>query len=284
MHVATRSVPPAAAPSSPPIVPGSGRQPILPRFVTELGGMCHLAWLTLQAMRPPYTWTAEFVSQFRFTLGVCAFPMVLCAFALSFGPAGVQAGNFFGLLGAYDRMGSVWVLIAVRIFAPLVTAIVLAGAAGTAICADLGARVVREETDALRVMGVDPVRNLVVPRVLALTVVAVVFVPFVVLAGLLGAIVVLMQNHAPLGPFFANFFANATPLEFTGAVLKTGIYGATIALVSCYNGITVSGGAEGVGRAVNRAVVISFLAIGFIDYFYSQLLLATHPDLSVVRG
>jgi phospholipid/cholesterol/gamma-HCH transport system permease protein len=280
VHVTAAKIPSAPEPPSPP-VPRVGRRPA---FVTELGGMCHLAWLTFRAMRPPYTWTAEFVSQFRFTLGVCWFPMVLCAFALSFGPAGVQAGNFFGLLGAYDRMGSVWVLIAVRVFAPLVTAIVLAGAAGTAICADLGARVVREETDALRVMGVDPVRNLVVPRVLALTVAGILFTPFVVLAGMLGAIVVLMQNDAPLGPFFANFFANASPLEISAALLKTTLYGATIAIVCCYKGSTVSGGPEGVGRAVNRAVVIAFLLIGFIDYFFSQLLLATHPDLSSVRG
>ena len=68
------------------------------------------------------------------------------------------------------------------------------------------------------------------------------------------------------------------------ATIKSGIYGAVIAVVCCYKGLNVSGGPESVGRAVNQAVVICFLAIGFIDYGFTQFLLATHPDLSQVRG
>src|SRR5205814_9449637 len=84
------------------------------------------------------------------------------------GAPGVQAGNFVVLFGAIDRLGGSFVLAAVGEFAPFVTAIILAGGAGTAITADLGARKVREEHDALQVLGVDPVKNLVVPRFLAL--------------------------------------------------------------------------------------------------------------------
>lgn len=265
-----------------PARPSSAVSP--PPFFVALGGMTRLAWITVRGLRPPYPWAPESVAQFRFTLAACFFPLLLCAFALSFGPAGVQATNFFGLFGAYDRMGGIWVIVVLRLFAPLVVGIVLAGAAGTAICADLGARVVRDEVDALRVMGVDPLKSLVVPRVLALAAAGVLFTIFAVLAGILGAVMVLVQNDAPFGPFFSNFFANATPLELMAATLRAAIYGAVIGVVCCYKGITVSGGAEGVGRAVNRAVVICFLLIGFIDYFFSQLLLATQPELSQVRG
>jgi phospholipid/cholesterol/gamma-HCH transport system permease protein len=82
----------------------------------------------------------------------------------------------------------------------------------------------------------------------------------------------------------AAFFANATPLELSAAIVKLGFYGLVVALVSCHKGITVSGGPEGVGRAVNQSVVIAFVTIGFIDYVFTQLLLATHPVLSQVRG
>jgi phospholipid/cholesterol/gamma-HCH transport system permease protein len=68
------------------------------------------------------------------------------------------------------------------------------------------------------------------------------------------------------------------------SVLKCGLYGAIIAVVCCYKGINVSGGPEAVGRAVNQSVVVCFLAIGFTDYVFTQLLLATHPILSQVRG
>jgi phospholipid/cholesterol/gamma-HCH transport system permease protein len=236
--------------------------------------MVDLAYVSLRAgLRPPYTWAPEFVSQFRFTIGICFFPLILTAFALS-----------FGLVGATDRMGGAYVIIVVRMFAPLVSAIVLAGAAGTAICADLGAREVREETAALRVLAVDPVKNLVVPRVIALSAAAMLFNVFALLAGMLGLVVVVLQNGGTLGPVLSTFYSNANPLELQAAMLKTLIYGVVIAIVCCYKGMTVSGGPEGVGRAVNQAVVIAFLAIGFIDYVFSQLLLATHPILSQVRG
>jgi phospholipid/cholesterol/gamma-HCH transport system permease protein len=261
------------------------RQQLSPSFVRELGAMVHLFAISLRrAIQPPYQWGAEFVAQFRFTIGVCLFPMVLTSFALSFGPAGIQASDLLKLFGALDRLGSAYELIVVREFAPLVVGIVLAGAAGTAICADLGARVVREEIDALKVLGIDPIKNLVVPRLLVLMLAALLFDVFALLAGLLGLVAVALENGAPLGPVFSTFFSNATALEWEGSLLKCAIYGAIIAIVSCYQGINVSGGPEAVGRAVNRSVVIAFLAIGFTDYVFTQLLLATHPILSQVRG
>jgi phospholipid/cholesterol/gamma-HCH transport system permease protein len=256
-----------------------------PGFVRELGGMVDLTGRVLsRAVRPPYPWAAEFVDQFRFAVRVCFFPMILTSFALSFGPAGIQASNFFSLFGALDRLGGAYELIVIRFFAPLVVGIVLAGAAGTAMCADLGARVVREEIDALKVLGVDPIRNLVVPRLLVLVSMALLCDVFAVVAGLIGLIAVALQNHAGLGPVFSTFFSNATPLELEASILQCGLYGVIIAVVSCYKGLNVSGGAEAVGRAVNRAVVVSFLALGFSDYVFTQLLLATHPILSQVRG
>jgi phospholipid/cholesterol/gamma-HCH transport system permease protein len=82
----------------------------------------------------------------------------------------------------------------------------------------------------------------------------------------------------------ATFFSNATTLELGAAFVKCAIYGTLIAMVCCYKGISTSGGAQGVGRAVNQAVVVCFLSFGFVDYVFTQLLLATHPLLSQVRG
>ena len=256
----------------------------VPAFVAEIGGM---VWLTFAAagrmVSPPFDYGPELLSQLRFAFKICWFPLILSSFALSFGPAGIQASDFLGLFGALDRLGAAYELIVVREFAPFITAIVIAGVAGTAICADLGAREVRQETDALEVMGVEPVKALVVPRLIAITVTAVLFDIFSLLSGMTGAIVVVLENHAPLGPFFASFFANATALELGASILKAGVYGAVIAIVCCYKGMTASGGPEGVGRSVNQAVVIAFLLIGAIDYTFTQLLLATHPILSETR-
>lgn len=247
--------------------------------------MLQFAWSLLRcAVTPPFTWGTAFQEQFVVTIRSCLLPLMLSAFALSFGPMGVQASGFFEIVGSFDRIGSLYQLVVVREFAPLVVGIILAGAAGTAICADLGARVVRDETAALMVMGVDPLKSLVVPRVLAMMVASVLFNIFAVFAGVLGAIVVLLQHHANIGPAASVFFSNATALELQAATLKAGIFGAVIAVVACYKGMTVSGGPEGVGRAVNQSVVIAFIAIGLIDYVFAQLLLATTPELSQVRG
>src|SRR5437763_14451594 len=120
------------------------------------------------AIRPPYPYGTEFVQQFMFALKLCWFPLLVSTVAISYGAPGLQAGNFLTLFGAIDRLGGFFVLTSIREFGPTVTSIVLAGVAGTAITADLGARKIREELDALQVLGVDPVKNLVVPRVLAL--------------------------------------------------------------------------------------------------------------------
>src|SRR5437764_585726 len=92
-----------------------------------------------------------------------------------------------------------------------------------------------------------------------------------------------LTNGAPLGPFWATFFTNASTTDLWGSVLKTTMYGAIIAVVCCYKGMTASGGAEGVGRAVNQAVVIALLAIFSFDYVFTQTLLATHPEISIIK-
>lgn len=263
---------------------GGARSTSPARAVRELGAAGDFSYRVARALRPPYSWGPEFVTQFNFTLRVCFIPLLISAFALAFGPVGVQASGFFGLFGAFDRLGSIYQLTVVRLFGPLVVGIVLAGAAGTAMCADLGARVVRDEISALRVLGIDPVKSLVLPRVLALAAAALLLTIFAIVAGFLGALLVLWQNGAEVGPFLSTFFANATPLELQAATLKAVIYAVVIALVCCFKGINVTGGPEGVGRAVNQSVVIAFLAIGFIDYMFTQLLLAASPELSEVRG
>jgi phospholipid/cholesterol/gamma-HCH transport system permease protein len=237
----------------------------------------------LSAIRPPYVYGTEFVQQFLFLLRLCWFPLLVSMVALSYGAPGLQAGGFFELFGSLDRLGGFFILAVIREFAPFVTAIILAGVGGTAITADLGARKIREELDALQVLGVDPIKNLVVPRFLALMVVTALFSIFAVIAGLFGGVLATLTFDAPLGPFFATLLNNATTTEMWGSTLKALLFGAIIAVVCCYKGMTVSGGPEGVGRAVNEAVVISMLGVFSFNYVFTQTLLATHPELSVLK-
>jgi phospholipid/cholesterol/gamma-HCH transport system permease protein len=253
-------------------------------LLEEVGDMMLLTGRTISSsLRPPYPYGGEFVSQFLFALRLCWLPLLLSTIAISYGAPGLEAANFLAVFGALDRLGGFFVVFAVREIGPLITAIVLAGVAGTAITADLGARKIREELDALQVLGVDPIKNLVVPRFLALMLVTGLFNLYAILFGLFGGLLAEITYEQPLGPFWNTLFANATSTDLWGSVLKTTIFGAIIAIVCCYKGMTASGGAEGVGRAVNQAVVISFLAIGAFNTVFTQTLLATHPNILVIK-
>jgi phospholipid/cholesterol/gamma-HCH transport system permease protein len=262
------------------------RRALLPtrNMFEEVGDMVLLTNRTVvSALRPPYPYGGEFVSQFLFVLRLCWFPLLVSTICINYAAPGLQGANFLTLFGALDRLGGLFVLASIRELGPDVTAIVIAGVAGTAITADLGARKIREELDALQVLGVDPVKNLVVPRFLALMLATGLFNIYAVLFGLFGGILAEIVNGYPLGPFWNTLFANADITDLWGSALKALIYGAMIAIICCYKGMTASGGAEGVGRAVNQAVVASFLAFGSFDYIFTQTLLATHPQILVAK-
>jgi phospholipid/cholesterol/gamma-HCH transport system permease protein len=253
-------------------------------LLEQVGDMMILTGKTVSsAIRPPHPYGTEFVQQFMFALKLCWLPLLITTVAINYGTPGVEAGNFLVIFGAFDRLGGFFVLASIREFAPNVTAIILAGVAGTAITADLGARKIREELDALQVLGVDPVKNLVVPRFLALMVVTGLFDVYAVLFGLLGGVLTCLSFGQPLGPFFATLLTNASTTDLWGSVVKCTMFGAIIAIVACYKGMTASGGAEGVGRAVNMGVVIAFLGIFAFNYVFTQTLLATHPEMSVIK-
>jgi phospholipid/cholesterol/gamma-HCH transport system permease protein len=250
----------------------------------QVGEMMILTAKTIvSAIRPPYPYGEELVWQFLFVLKLSWFPLLISTFALCLGAPGLQAAGVLSLFGALDRLGGFFVLTAIRWIGPLVTAVVVAGVAGTAITADLGARKIREELDALQVLGVDPVKNLVVPRFLALVVITGLLDIFAIVFGLSAGIAAELLYKQSLGGFFATLFSNATVTDIWASVLMCTMFGAIIAVVCSYKGMSASGGAAGVGRAVNQAVVITLVAVFFFQFVVTSILLATNPELQSIR-
>ena len=235
------------------------------------------------AIRPPYPYGEEFIGQFLFALQLCWFPLLVSTVAINFGAPGLQAANFLTLFGALDRLGGFFVLAAIREIGPFVTGVCVAGIAGTAITADLGARKIREELDALQVLGVDPIKNLVVPRFLSLVLVTALLDVVAIIFGLSAGIVAELIYHQSLGGFFATLFSNATVTDIWSSVLMCTMFGAIISVVCCYKGMSASGGAAGVGRAVNQAVVIALVTVFFFQFVVTSILLATNPELQSIR-
>jgi phospholipid/cholesterol/gamma-HCH transport system permease protein len=258
---------------------------LLDRVLTPAGEMGVLLGVVVwSAVRHPVGYWGEVRDQMFSMLKLCWIPMAISTVTFGFGAPGLQGGNIYNLFGIPERLGSFFIMASVREFAPWINAMVVAGVVGAAMTADLGARKIREEIDAMEVLGIDPIRDLIVPRVIAVTIMTglldLVALTFGVIGGYIAAVPIL---GASSGAFFSSFFANATVTDLWGSVVKTTIFGLVIAVVCCYKGLTVKGGPIGVGRAVNQAVVISFAAIFIINTLFTSILLGLNPDMQVYK-
>ncbi|EHB50322.1 protein of unknown function DUF140 [Mycolicibacterium rhodesiae JS60] len=219
----------------------------------------------------------EFVFQTWFVARVSLLPTMLLA--IPFTTLVVFMLNILlGEIGASDASGAGAALGCVNQIGPMVTVVVVAGAAATAMCADLGARTIREEIDAMKVLGIDPIQRLVVPRVLAATLVALMLNAIVTLVGLLGSFLfsVYVQNITP-GAFAASLTLIVGLPEVVIAMIKAMLFGLAASLIACYKGTSVGGGAQGVGNAVNETVIYTFMALFVINVVVTAIGIKAAP-------
>lgn len=230
-----------------------------------IGGLLAMSMDTFLALfKRPFAWE-EFLNQTWFVGRVSIVPAVLLGM-----PYSVISAFLFNILltqfGAGDFSGTGAAVATVNQIAPLATVIVTSGAGATAMCADLGARTIREEVDAQRVMGIDPIRALVVPRVLAATVVSVLIVSQVVIVGLVcGFFLIVYFQHVPAGAFVQGMTLLTGAGDVVVTLVKALLFGLCSGLIACYKGMTVRGGSAGVGVAVNETVVFCFIALFTIN-------------------
>lgn len=230
-----------------------------------VGGFFAMALDVLVSIpRRPFAWR-EFILQSWFVARVSLVPTLMLAI-----PFTVLLVFTFNILlvefGAADYSGTGAAYGTVTQIGPVVTVLVVSGAGATAMCADLGARTIREELDALRVMGVNPIQALVVPRVLAATVVATLLSSVVILVGLVGsfAFSVFVQHVTP-GSFVGGLTVITKAPDVVVALIKSSLFGLAAGLIACYKGVSVGGGPAGVGNAVNETVVFTFVALFAIN-------------------
>jgi phospholipid/cholesterol/gamma-HCH transport system permease protein len=219
----------------------------------------------------------ETVEQFWFIASVTILPAALVS--IPFGAViALQVGSLTRQLGAESFTGAASVLAIVQQASPLVTALLVAGAGGSAICADLGARTIREEMDAMEVMGISPVQRLVVPRVHAAMGVAVLLNGLVSTVGVVGGYFfnVIMQNGTP-GAYLASFSALAHLPDLWVSEIKALIFGFIAGVVAANRGISAKGGPKGVGDAVNQSVVVAFLLLFFVNLVITAIYLRVVP-------
>lgn len=249
--------------------------------VVTSGNLVVLGVESLQALATDiigrrFSWS-EFMLQAWFMTRVSLLPTILVA--IPFGViTSVQIGAVANQIGATSFSGAVNGIGVLRQGAPLVTSLMIAGAVGSAICSDLGARTVREEIDALKVMGISPVQRLVAPRVLAALVVAVLLTIVVAMTAMTTAYVMNVGGGSiSSGAYLDSFVSFSNPMDFFLAEFKALLFGFIATIVAAHKGLTASGGPKGVADAVNEAVVLSVIILAGVNVAITQAYVMIFP-------
>ena len=205
-------------------------------------------------------------------IGVNSFPIVtLVAFFIGVILA-LQTAYIMQKMSSEIYIASIVAVSLTRELGPVITALIVAGRCGAGITAELGTMAVTEQVDALQTMGSNPIKYLVVPRFLSLTVMLPVLTIFANAIGIFGGYLIGVYRLSIRSSLYMNMtFQTLVYKDFYTGLIKTVFFGMIIAIVACFEGLTVKGGAEGVGKATTRSVVNTFILIITADCFFTAL-------------
>jgi phospholipid/cholesterol/gamma-HCH transport system permease protein len=237
------------------------------RFIEEFGLVMFLFLSTIAWMvRPPMRLRATF-RQMEF-VGVNSLLVVILTGVFTGAVLALQAYHGFRLFSAESLVGSTVALAMTRELGPVLTALIVTGRVGSAMAAEVGTMRVTEQIDALHSMAVDPIKYLVVPRIIAGVLMLPVLTIIADFVGILGGYVVgvgLLKINS--GIYVAKMIEIVELADIFNGLVKSACFGLILSLIGCYKGFYTTGGAQGVGKATTQAVVIASVSILISDYF-----------------
>ncbi|MCW2751410.1 MAG: transporter permease [Aeromicrobium sp.] len=233
----------------------------LGRAFSALGGFYAFCLETMRLLFTRGIVFEEFVTQAWFISSVSIMPAIMVSIPLCVIIV-FEVNQLLIQIGAVDLAGAGAAVAVIREIGPIVSVLVVAGAGATAVCADLGSRKIREEIDALVTLGINPIHRLVVPRVVASTLIAVALNGLVSIVGLVGGYYfsVVLQGATP-GLFVDGINLLVGTPDFIASTIKAAVFGLLAGLAGCYLGLNAKGGPKGVGDAVNQTVVLAFMML-----------------------
>jgi phospholipid/cholesterol/gamma-HCH transport system permease protein len=253
-------------------------------WVQNAGGTAALGIKVFaQVIAPGLSWRTEFIRQYVFAFQATLLPATVVSFVVGFSTIGIQGGSLASSFGAVDRISGAAPIAFLRGLGPILTAAIVAGTLGATITAEIGARKIRQELLALEVLGINPIRNLIMPRVVGLALWMPVLALLTFWAGIAGtfAATVFLYGNTPQA-FFDQLLVLTNFIDLWGSVVRLTLFGVLIGLIAAYKGMQVGGGAEGVGRAVNESVVTSLVVVGVVTLVYTTLFEAFFPEVNFV--
>lgn len=243
--------------------------------LSQLGDFAHFVWLTLAALvggaRQWARWSR--LGGQLYAVGTRSVPVLGLTGAFIGAVLAVEGYDSFATYGQEHRLGGVVNISIVKQIGPVLAAVMLAGRVGCSLTAELGSMRVTDQLDAMRVMAADPVRILVVPRVIA----CIVMIPILTVAsnvcGVCGGWLVTVQLHGVSNERYWDYTKYLIDwFDVFNGMAKSLFFGGAIGLISCYKGFTCRPGAQGVGRATTEAFVTSFVSIVMMNLVLAKLL------------
>ncbi len=240
--------------------------------LAQLGRFGMFAAQVLWRMATP-PWEVSEAARHTWTVTVrCFLPVIAVVFPFGMVMA-LQGLQIFNLFGAQRLLSSLVSVAVFRELSPVLASVLVAAQGGSAFAAELGAMRIREEIDATVVMGIDALRVHVVPRVIATLIAAPILNLVGSLSGICGGFVVaVFVKGEPAGIYWANLWELTAPSDIAGGAFKATVFGLLIGLIACYQGYYTTGGAAGVGRAVNATVVVGITTFIVVNYFLTSAL------------
>ncbi len=242
--------------------------------ILHLGGAVRLSGQVLVRMvTPPFELRESLRQLDRIGLGTLNLTNVIAVFTGMV--LALQTGYALAQFGGRMYVAEVVAISLVRELGPVLTALMVGGRVGAGITAELGSMQVTEQVDALRSMGADPVRKLVVPRVWGVLIALPLLTILADTLGILGGMLIGVYQEGLTATFYLQHsFRLLTFHDLASGLGKTFFFAFLIAIVGCYNGLNASGGADGVGKATTNTVHAAAIGVLVVDFFVTRLFLS----------
>ena len=247
------------------------------RIVLTVQDYTQFAWRAFQNLYNPPIYWSDFLLQSDI-IGVGSLPIVILSGLSTGGVLALQSAATLAAFGATSITGQFVSLTMIRELGPVLTGVMVSGRNASSMASELGSMVVTEQIDAMRALGVDPMRKLVTPRIFA-SVTMLFFLSIVANAsGILGGgAVTVFMNHQNGTQYFTQAYEHLVYSDVIQGLVKPLFFGYILGSIGCFYGLRTSGGTQGVGRSTIQAVVVSSVLIIFVDFLLTQLLLAIFP-------
>jgi phospholipid/cholesterol/gamma-HCH transport system permease protein len=246
---------------------------VVRRSLADLGDLGLMTWGTIRyGLRRPFGF-ALLVEQL-YQIGVRSLSIV-CIVALFTGLViAVQTAYSLGQYGGQVFIGDLVALSLVRELGPVLTSLMIAGRVGAGITAELGSMTVTEQVDAIRALAANPIKKLVVPRVLATVIMVPLLVVLANIIGIFGGLAIAVTEIGQTPAYYLQHVIRALDLgDVASSLIKAACFGLITSLIACHRGLAVKGGAAGVGAATTRTVVAASISILVSDFFITKFLL-----------